>query len=106
MGQSVGRWEEDTFVVTVNGFNGQTWLDRAGNHHSYRLTVTERWTMLGPDHLMYEATIEDENVFTRPWKIKLPLYRRMDEHVQLLEFKCVEFAEEMMYGHLRKKESE
>ncbi len=102
MGQSVGRWEEDTFVVTVNGFNGQTWFDRAGNHHSYQLVVTERWTMLGPDHLMYEATMEDPQTFSEPWTIRLPLYRNVDPAARLGQFKCVPFVEELMYGHLRK----
>jgi hypothetical protein len=103
MGQSVGRWEGDTFVVEVTGFNDQTWFDRAGNYHSDALKVTERYTPRGPDHLMYEATIEDKNVFSKPWKIQMPLYRRVEENAQLLQFKCVEFVEELMYGHLRKK---
>lgn len=102
MGQSVGRWEGDTFVVTVNGFNGQTWFDRAGNHHSYAMTVTERYDMVGPDHIMYEATIEDPETFTRPWTIRFPLYRNIDENARLGQFKCVEFVEELMYGDLRK----
>ena len=102
MGQSVVRWEEDTFVVTVNGFNGRTWFDRAGNHHSYQLVVTERWTMLGPDHLMYEATMEDPQTFSEPWTVRLPLYRNVDPDARLGQFKCVPFVEELMYGHLRK----
>jgi hypothetical protein len=103
MGQSVGRWEGDTLVVDVTGFNDQTWFDRAGNFHSEALHVVERFTPAGPDRIDYRATIEDPKVFTRPWTIRMPLYRRHDENVQLLEFKCVEFVEEMMYGHLRKK---
>ena len=106
MGHSRGRWEGESLVVDVTNHVPDTWFDSAGNFHSESLKVVERYTLIGPNHLMYEATIEDENVFTRPWKIKLPLYRRMDENMQLLEFKCVEFVEEMMYGHLRKKESE
>ena len=102
MGQSVGRWEGDTFVVVVNGFNGQTWLDRAGNHHSARLVVTERYTMIGPDHILYEAELSDPETFSRPWKIRMPLYRNIDPNARLGQFKCVEFVEELMYGHLRK----
>src|ERR1044071_7787895 len=64
MGQSVGKWEGDTLVITVTGFNDQTWFDRAGNHHSDALKVTERWTPKGPDHLWYEATIEDPKTFS------------------------------------------
>ena len=106
MGHSRGRWEGQTLVVDVTNHVPDTWFDSAGNFHSESLKVVERYTRTGPNHLLYEATIEDENVFTRPWKIKMPLYRRIEENVQLLEFKCVEFVEEMMYGHLRKKESE
>lgn len=102
MGQSVGEWDGDTFVVTVNGFNGETWLDRAGNHHSRRLTVTERYTMVGPDHMMYEAELDDPETFSRPWTIRMPLYRNIDPNARLGQFKCVEFVEELMYGHLRK----
>jgi hypothetical protein len=103
MGQSVGKWDGDTFVVEVTGFNDQTWFDRSGNHHSDKLKVTERYTQRGPDHLWYEATIEDPETFTRPWKIGMPLYRRVEPNAQLMQFKCVEFVEELMYGHLRKK---
>ena len=102
MGYSVGRWEGDTLVVDVSSFNDQTWFDRAGNFHSEALHVVERYTRTGADVLSYEATIEDPKVFTRPWKMSMPLYRRAEKNVQLLEYKCVEFAEELMYGHLRK----
>jgi hypothetical protein len=102
MGQSVGKWEGDTLVVKVNGFNDRTWFDRSGNHHTDALTVTERYTLKDADHISYEATIEDKNVFTKPWKISMPLYRRVEPNAQLMQFKCVEFVEELMYGHLRK----
>jgi hypothetical protein len=103
MGWSRGRWEGDTLVIEVTGFNGMTWFDRAGNFHSEALHVVERYTATGPDHLWYEATIEDPNVFTRPWKMSMPLYRRVERNAQLLEYICVEFAEELMYGHLSKR---
>jgi len=102
MGQSTGRWEGDTLIVDTIGFNDQTWFDRAGNFHSEALHVVERFTPKSPDVLDYQVTIEDPKVFTRPWKIQVPLYRRQDKNVQLMEFKCVEFVEELMYGHLRK----
>ena len=102
MGYSNGHWEGDTLVVDVKGFNDQTWFDRAGNYHSDALHVVERYTPTGSDSLRYEATIEDPNVFTRPWKISLPLYRRLERNAQLLEFKCIEFAEELLYGHLQR----
>lgn len=103
MGQSVGKWEGDTLVVTVTGMNDQTWFDRAGNHHSERMTVVERYTPQGPDHLWYEATIEDPSTFTRPWKIRMPLYRHINPDARLNQFKCVEFVEELLYGKLRKQ---
>ena len=106
MGHSRGHWEGDTLVVDVTSFVEQTWFDRAGNFHSDQLHVVERYTPIGPNTIMYQAEIEDPKVFTRPWKMSMPLYRRLEKNVQLLEFKCVEFAEELMYGHLRKKPNE
>jgi hypothetical protein len=103
MGWSNGRWEGATLVVETTGFNGLTWFDRSGNFHSDALQVVERYTARGPDHLNYEVTITDPKVFTRPWKMAMPLYRRVEPHAQILEFRCVEFVEEMMYGHLRKQ---
>ena len=103
MGWSNGRWDGDTLVVDVTGLNDKTWFDRVGNFHSDALHVVERWTPAGPDVLQYEATIEDPKVFTRPWKMTFPLYRRLDRHAQFLEFKCVPFSEELVYGHLRKQ---
>jgi hypothetical protein len=103
MGWSRGHWEDETLVVDVTSQLDRTWLDRAGDYHSDKLHVIERYTRTDPDHLSYEATIDDPQVFTRPWKISMPLYRRVEKNAQLLEFKCVEFVEELMYGHLRKK---
>jgi hypothetical protein len=103
MGWSVGRWEGDTLVVDVTGLNDKTWFDRAGNFHSDALHVVERYTPASPEVLRYEATIEDPKIFTRPWKMSFPLYRRVDKNAQFLEFKCVPFSEELVYGHLRKK---
>jgi len=103
MGWSRGRWEGETLVVDVTGLNDQTWFDRSGNFHSEALHVVERYTRVGPDQLLYEATIEDPKVFTRAWKMSMPLYRRVEKNAQLFEYKCVEFVEELMYGNLRKK---
>ena len=103
MGWSRGRWEGDTLVVDVTGQREETWFDRAGDFHSDALHVVERYTPVSPYHMMYEATIEDPKVFTRPWKISFPLYRRMEKNVQLLEFKCVPFTEELLFGKFRKQ---
>jgi hypothetical protein len=103
MGQSVGHWEGDTLVVDAKSFNDQSWLDRAGNFHSDALHVVERYTLRSADVINYEATIEDPNVFTRPWKISMPVYKRLEKNVQLMEFKCVEFVEELLYGKYRKQ---
>jgi len=104
MGHSVGRWDGDTLVVEVSELIEQTWLDRSGNFHSGGMTVTERYTPITPYHIEYEATITDPDVFTEPWTIALPLYKRMEEHAQVLEYRCVEMVEELIYGHLRKEQ--
>ena len=103
MGWSNGKWEGDTLVVDVSGMNGNAWLDRAGNYTTDGTHVVERFTLTDADHINYEATITDAKLYTRPWKLNVVLYKHMEKNFQLLEFKCVEFAEEMLYGHLRKK---
>ena len=103
MGHSVARWEGDTLVVDVSRFTAQTWFDRAGNFHSDALHVIERYTPISRDAFNYEATIEDPKVFTRPWKISMPIYRRLEPSARLMEFKCQEMAEETALGHLRKQ---
>ena len=102
MGKSVGHWEGETLVVNVTDLNDNTWFDRAGNFHSDKLHVVERYRRTSPDVIMYEATIEDAGVFTRPWKISMALYRRQEKNAQILDFKCVEFVEELLYGPYRK----
>jgi hypothetical protein len=104
MGYSVGRWDGDTLVVDSNRFNDAIWFDRAGNFASETLKVVERFRPMGRDAIDYEATIEDPQVFTRTWKIRMPLYRRLEANAQLLEFRCVAMVEELMYGHLRKEQ--
>lgn len=103
MGQSHAWWEGDTLVVEVTGQNDRTWFDRAGNHHSDALVVTERYTLVNPHVIEYEATMEDPQTFTRPWTVRMPIYKRVGADAQLLQFKCVEFVEELLYGHLRKE---
>jgi hypothetical protein len=103
MGWSNGHWEGEVLVIETTGLDDRSWFDRAGNFHSDELKVTERISARSADVLNYEATIEDPKVFTRIWKINVPLYRRVEKNSQLMEFKCVEFAEEMLYGHLRKQ---
>jgi len=100
MGKSDGAWDGDTLVVTTTGTNGQSWLDRAGNYASSQLKVTERFRLLGPNHLWYEATLDDPATFAEPWTIEMPLYRMIDDDAQLLEHKCVPFAEPLMYRDL------
>lgn len=102
MGWSNGHWEGDTLVIDVTAQNGMSWLDRAGNFASAGVHVIERYTPRGPDHIEYSATLEDPAVFTKPWTIAMTLYRVVEPDARLLEFKCVEFAEELMYGHLSK----
>jgi hypothetical protein len=91
MGDSRGHWDGDTLVVDVVDFNDLTWLDRAGNFHGDELHVIERYTLVDRDHIDYEVTIEDPKVFTRPWTMRMPLYRRVEKDVQVLEYECYAF---------------
>jgi hypothetical protein len=87
MGHSLGRWDGNSLVVDTTNFNGQTWFDRAGNFHSDALHVVERYTRTSPDVITYEVTIEDPKVFTRPWKMSMPLHRQ-EKDAQILEYEC------------------
>lgn len=102
MGRAHGRWEGDVLVVDSAGFNGEAWFDRSGNFASSALKVVERYTPAGPNVITYEATLEDPTVFTKPWTIRMPLYRRLEAGARVVEYKCVEFSEDLLYGHLRK----
>jgi hypothetical protein len=104
MGHSVGRWDGNTLVVDVTSFNGKNWFDRAGNYHSDALHLVERYSAISHDAIRYEVTIEDPKVFTRPWTIAMPLYRRLEANATVLDYPCIEFSEEFMYGHLRKNQ--
>ena len=106
MGWSNGHWEGETLVVDSTGFNDQSWFDRAGNFHSDGLHVVERFTPQSSGTLVYEVTIEDPNVFTRPWTMTMPVYRRVEPDAEILEFRCVEFVEDLIYGHLRRQPDE
>jgi len=101
MGHNLGRWEGETLVINVSDQYDLTWLDSSGNHHSENMRITERFTATGLNTLHYEATIDDPEVFTRPWTISMPLYRRQEANMRLVEFKCQEYSEEILYGRLR-----
>jgi len=100
MGKSFGHWEGNTLVVVTKDQNEKTWLDRAGNFHSDDLLVTERFTLIDKDHINYEATLEDPNVYSRPWTIQMPLYRNIEANAQVMEHKCVPFADKLLYSDL------
>ena len=100
MGKSDGTWEGNVLVVTTTGQYDRTWLDRAGNHHSNQLKVTERFTLLDANHIGYEATLEDPMTYSKPWTIEMPLYRLIEKNVQLMEHKCVPFADKLLYSDL------
>ena len=103
MGWSNGSWDGDTLVVEVIANDDRTWFDRAGNYHSNAMTVTERYTLIDENHIRYEATIDDPNTFSRPWTISMPLYRDVSPNAELLDFKCVEFSENLLYGEYLKE---
>lgn len=103
MGQSVGKFEGDTLVVDDRWFSHEIWLDRSGNFYGRDAHITERYTPISPDHVRYEATIEDPNNFTRPWKLSMILYKHVEPDFQLLEFQCIPFADDFVFGKLYKK---
>jgi hypothetical protein len=100
MGKSSGAWEGNVLVVTTVNQNENTWFDRAGNFHTNQLKVTERFTLIDADHIRYEATLDDPKTYSRPWTIEMPLYRMIDQNAQLLEHKCVPFADKLLYHDL------
>jgi hypothetical protein len=100
MGKSTGAWDKDVLVVTTISQNDGTMLDRAGNHHSAALKVTERFTLIDATHIRYEATLEDPMTYSRPWTIEMPLYKIIDQDAQLLENKCVTFTDKLLYSDL------
>ena len=102
MGFSTGKWEGDTLVVNVTGLNDMSWFDRDGDIHSDKLHVVERWTPRNADTMMYEATIEDPVMLEHPFKISFPVYRHIEKDAKILEFRCVPFGEELIYGKLRR----
>ena len=104
MGHSVGRWDGDTLVIDVSDFNDRTWFSRSGDFHSDALHVVERLTPITPDALRYEVTVEDPNVFTRPWKMNMVLYRRLEGDATLMDYRCLELAEETFLGHVRRNQ--
>ncbi|MBM87026.1 MAG: hypothetical protein CMQ41_01475 [Gammaproteobacteria bacterium] len=104
MGHNLGRWEGQTLVIETTDQYDWTWFDHSGNYHSEALKVTERFTAFGPNTLWYEAEIDDPEIYIRPWKISMPLYRRLEHDARLVEFKCQEFSEDILYGHLRQTE--
>ena len=100
MGKSSGAWDGNVLVVTTVGQNDRTWLDRAGNFHSNQLKVTERFSLLDVNHIWYQATLEDPMTYSKPWTIEMPLYRLIDNNGELLEHKCVPFADKLLYSDL------
>ena len=99
MGDSRGRWEGDTLVVDVVHFNADTWFDRTGNFHSEALHVVERYSLVDADHINYDVTIDDPKVFTRPWTMRMVLYRHKEPNFQLLDYDCYAFEWEQYYPY-------
>jgi len=84
-------------VVDLRNFNDQTWFDKAGNFHSDALHVVERYSLADAGHMNYEVTIDDPKVFTKEWKMSMPLYRRIENNARLLEYECVFYTQEEKY---------
>lgn len=92
-GDSRASWDGNTLVIDVADFNDRTWFDMAGNFHSAALHVVERYTPLDADALQYDVAIEDANVFTQPWKIRMSIQRQKD--IGILEYECHALLDEV-----------
>jgi hypothetical protein len=93
LGESVGHWDGDTFVVDVTSFNTNTWLTGVGTIHTEDLRVTERYTRDSFDTIRYEVTMEDPGVFTRPWTLRETFRLRPGERIR--EYECIESNEDL-----------
>jgi hypothetical protein len=100
MGTSYGSWEGNTLKVVTLSQNGMTWMDRVGDYLSNNATVTERFTLMDHDHIKYDVTVDDPSVFSKAWKMSMVLYRRVEPNAQILDFRCVPFADLLVYGDL------
>ncbi|MEI9815095.1 MAG: hypothetical protein WDO18_21700 [Acidobacteriota bacterium] len=94
LGDSVGKWEGDTLVVETRANGPQTWFDMAGNHHSAKMRVVERFTRTGDDTMAYTATVTDPETLTKPFTVSITLHRNTDKNAQLMEYECHAYAEE------------
>jgi hypothetical protein len=97
MGDARGRWDGDTLVIDTVSLGDDTWLDSAGNFHSDALKVTERYTPIDPTHINYEVTLDDAKVFTRPWKMSMIIYKRLEKNLELLDYECAEHVYEKLF---------
>jgi hypothetical protein len=97
MGDGRGRWEGDTLVVDTVSLGDRTWFDQAGNFHSDALKVTERFAPIDSSHISYEVTLDDSKVFTRPWKMSLIIYRRLEKNLELLDYECAEHVYQKLF---------
>jgi hypothetical protein len=97
MGDGRGRWDGDTLVVDTVSLGDQTWFDQAGNFHSDALKVLERFTPIDSSHINYEVTLEDSKVFTRPWKMSMIIYRRLEKNLELLDYECAEHVYQRLF---------
>ena len=97
MGDGRGRWDGDTLVVNTVSLGDQTWFDQAGNFHSDALTLVERFTPLDTSHLDYEVALDDTKVFTRPWRMRMTIYRRLEKNLELLDYECAEHVYEKVF---------
>ena len=103
MGDSRGKWEGDALVVDVRKLDERSWLDHAGNFLSDASHVVERYSPIDRDHVQYEATIDDPQVFTRPWKMSMPLYRVIDTNAKVLDWDCRWYLDTEKYKDAKPK---
>jgi hypothetical protein len=96
-GDPVGRWEGNTLVVDYTNLNGRHWFDMSGNFQSDQIHVVERYTMYGPDAILFEARIEDESMYTRPWTLAFALERNTEAGYYQIEYACHEGERDLQH---------
>ena len=97
MGDGRGKWEGDTLVIDTVSLGDQTWFDQAGNFHSDALKVVERFIPIDATHINYEVTFDDAKTFTRPWKMNMTIYRRVEKNLELLDYECAEHVYQKVF---------
>ncbi len=96
-GDPIGRWEGNTLVVDYRNLNGRHWFDMSGNFQTENTHVVERYTMIDIDTILFEATVDDATIYTRPWTLAFSWERNKEEGYYQLEYACHEGERDLQH---------